>query len=280
MERVGERKDFSRTKILVLLAVLVMFAGFGGYYLLMKRFEDGYCDKTKVKLLSLTHAAETYKLNNGEFPPSIEAFTEPQPNGFPPLASRDEITDRWSNLFGYDPDGPHNDGHKPDIWVNGPNGPIGNWPGSRSSTDVTLISADDLATVVALVVVAGLGCYCLVRRREESKLIAAKITVLDLAKLAETCKRHNGRFASGTEAVAAVQPDGFATEAQGEVFDPSGRPVDREPAGERNNRLFPDVSFNGPNGPTGFAPREILFVVGVLGILAWLGWCFLTQRYE
>jgi general secretion pathway protein G len=125
--RKAVRSGFTLMEILVVVAIIVVLAGVGGYYLLPR--VDEAKEKTALSQVKgpLTMAAESYKLNNDSYPPSLEALTQAQPNGGQPLLERDALLDPWSKPYRYDAAGTNNGGLKPDIWADGPNGPIGNW---------------------------------------------------------------------------------------------------------------------------------------------------------
>src|SRR5262249_53148780 len=127
---VRRRGGFTLLEILVVVAIIVVLAGIGGYYLL-PRVDESKEKAAKAQLQILTTAASTYKLNNGDYPPSLEALAEQQPNGGAPILEPDALRDPFGNAYGYDPSGARNRGLKPDIWVNRPTGQIGNWPGGR-----------------------------------------------------------------------------------------------------------------------------------------------------
>jgi uncharacterized protein (TIGR03067 family) len=82
-------------------------------------------DLAQTKLL--TEACETYALNNGDLPPNLEALTKPDPAGRRPYIEASALKPKVGGAFNYDPKGPKNGGLRPDIWVKGPNGDIGNW---------------------------------------------------------------------------------------------------------------------------------------------------------
>jgi hypothetical protein len=47
----------------------------------------------------------------------------------PAINSADALIDPWGRPYNYDPNGPRNNGNKPDIWAVAPDGAlIGNWP--------------------------------------------------------------------------------------------------------------------------------------------------------
>jgi general secretion pathway protein G len=128
--RAIRRSAFTLLEILVVVAIIVVLAGVGGTYLL-QRADEAKEGTAKGQIKTLTDAAQTYKLNNGDYPASLEAMTQAQPNGGSPLIEADQLRDPFNQPFGYDPSGSHNGGMKPDIWCNRPGRQIGNWSGSR-----------------------------------------------------------------------------------------------------------------------------------------------------
>ena len=125
------RGAFTLVELLVVLAILVVLVGVGGYYLLPR------VDESKEKAAgaqakgTLTPACQTYKLNNGEYPPTLEVLGQTQPNGYAPLVSADALMDPWGQPYHYDASGPRNGGMQPDIWAEHGGKQLGNWPTQR-----------------------------------------------------------------------------------------------------------------------------------------------------
>jgi type II secretory pathway pseudopilin PulG len=96
--------------------------------------KDDPQDEAKIKLAktqirTLTQAAETYRLNNGDWPPNLKVLTEKQPNGGAALLEVKALTDPWKKAYQYDEAGNKNKGLRPDIWTETPDKKIiGNWP--------------------------------------------------------------------------------------------------------------------------------------------------------
>jgi general secretion pathway protein G len=128
--RAAARSAFTLLEILVVVAIIVVLAGVGGYYLL-PQVDAAKIGTAKSQLKMLTSACDTYKLNNNDYPASLAALAAPQPNGLPPIVEVDAIKDPWGLPYGYDPSGSRNGGLHADIWVQRPGGQIGNWPGQR-----------------------------------------------------------------------------------------------------------------------------------------------------
>jgi general secretion pathway protein G len=126
----ARRSAFTLLEILVVVAIIVVLAGVGGYYLL-PRVDEARLGTAKGQLRMLTEACDQYNMNNGSFPPSLQALAQQQPNGGLPLVQVDALKDPWGQPYGYDASGQRNGGMHADIWVQRPAGQVGNWPGQR-----------------------------------------------------------------------------------------------------------------------------------------------------
>jgi general secretion pathway protein G len=128
--RAAARSAFTLLEILVVVAIIVVLAGVGGMYLLPR--VDEAKEKTAISQIKmLTEAANAYKLNNGDFPASLDALAQQQPGGGAPLVQADALRDPFGQPYGYDPSGSHNSGMQPDVWCNRPGKQIGNWSGGH-----------------------------------------------------------------------------------------------------------------------------------------------------
>ena len=113
--------------ILVVVAIIVMLAGVGGYYLI-QQYEQSKISRAKIDAEGLSAQVETYKLNNGDYPGNIQALAQPQPNGGPAMVPPDKINDPWGKPYQVDPNGQHNGGNKADVFTTSPKGQlIGNF---------------------------------------------------------------------------------------------------------------------------------------------------------
>jgi prepilin-type N-terminal cleavage/methylation domain-containing protein len=121
------RAGYTLMEMLVVVAIIVVLAGIGGYYLLPKldeAKEDADLAQSKV----LTQACENYKVDKDTWPSSLQELTQPRANGNPPYVEPAALQTKCvPGEFAYDASGGHHNGLKPDIWVNGPHGQIGNW---------------------------------------------------------------------------------------------------------------------------------------------------------
>jgi len=117
------RSAFTLLEVLVVVAIIVMLAGVGGYYLL-QQYEDAKVSLAKVNCNNLSTQVEAYKLNNGNYPNSIEQLTQPQPNGSSAIVPPDKIRDPWGKVYRIDPSGPKNGGNKADVFTTTPKGII------------------------------------------------------------------------------------------------------------------------------------------------------------
>jgi general secretion pathway protein G len=121
------RTAFTLLEVLVVVAIIVMLAGVGGYYL-MARYEEAKVQRARIDVNTLSDAVETYRLNNGDFPASIDMLAQMQPNGGMPLIPPDKVMDPWGQMYQIDPTGANNNGLKADVFTTTPQGiVIGNF---------------------------------------------------------------------------------------------------------------------------------------------------------
>jgi len=99
------RVAFTLLEVLVVVAIIVMLAGVGGYYLLA-RYEEAKVSKAKIDCKGLAEQVEMFKLNNDQPPGSIQALTQAQPNGGEPLVPPEKVNDPWGKPYQIDASGP------------------------------------------------------------------------------------------------------------------------------------------------------------------------------
>jgi general secretion pathway protein G len=125
------RRAFTLMEMLVVVAIIVMLAGIGGYYF-MQSYEEAKRSAAKAQTKVLTEACEAYRISHGTNPPSLQALLQGDDEGGPYLKSADALIDPWKGQYMYNAQGPNNAGRQPDIWANAPNGTqVGNWSGSK-----------------------------------------------------------------------------------------------------------------------------------------------------
>jgi len=121
------RTAFTLLEVLVVVAIIVMLAGVGGYYLL-QRYEDSKVSKAKIDCEGLSTQVELYKTYNNQYPTNIEQLSQPQPNGGSAMVPLDKTKDPWGKAYKIDPNGPKNGGNKADVFTTTPKGvTVGNF---------------------------------------------------------------------------------------------------------------------------------------------------------
>lgn len=126
-KRRGAREAFTLMEMLVVVAILVVLAGVGGYYYL-RHIDESKVTAAKLQVKTLTDAVDAYKVKHGEYPASLVVLTERDSDGSLPYVEPDALKTPFGQQYGYDPSGPNNSGIRPDIWADTPQGRVGNWP--------------------------------------------------------------------------------------------------------------------------------------------------------
>jgi general secretion pathway protein G len=127
--RVMARRAFTLMEMLVVVSIIVVLAGMGGYYFL-RAADDAKKNTARVQVkTTLSNACEEYYLKNSSWPPDLQSLlVQDQNGGGPYLKSQDAIIDPWGKQYQYSAQGANNGGRQPDIWTDGPGGvQIGNW---------------------------------------------------------------------------------------------------------------------------------------------------------
>jgi general secretion pathway protein G len=127
--RAVRRHAFTLMEMLVVVAIIVMLAGLGGYYYI-KQLDQAKRSTAKNQVkTTLTTAVESYYIDhNSNYPASLDVLLVGDDQGYGPyLKTADALRDPWGNPYHYDPNGPNNAGRQPDIWSDSPQGQIGNW---------------------------------------------------------------------------------------------------------------------------------------------------------
>lgn len=131
--RRAARSAFTLMEVLVVVAIIAILAGTGTVIYLR------YIDETNVKMaragvLTLGKVVDTYKLNAGRYPASLDELVQPTADGNKPYVEPNALVDPWGHPYQYAAEGHRNAAYgRPDIWSLGPragdnNGIIGNWP--------------------------------------------------------------------------------------------------------------------------------------------------------
>jgi general secretion pathway protein G len=93
------RQGFTLLEVLVVVAIIVMLAGVGSFYV-YQRFEEAKVSRAKMDVRKLAGLVNTFRLNNNdEIPGNLQVLTQQQPSGGDPLALPDEVMDPWSKPY-------------------------------------------------------------------------------------------------------------------------------------------------------------------------------------
>lgn len=125
------RSGFSLMEIMVVVAIIMILIG-GGTVYYMNYKEQALATKAKTGVRTLETAVLGYQMRHNDLPSDLHVLLQPDPDTGKPYCDGEVLMSPWSDRpYQYNPQGPNNNGLKPDIWVDSPNGKrIGNWPGA------------------------------------------------------------------------------------------------------------------------------------------------------
>jgi hypothetical protein len=106
--------------LLIVGAIIVLLAGWVGY-MLLEHYDVGHESRARVDCAILSAQVETWKINNGQYPTSIEQLAQQQPNGAA-LVKPEMVIDPWGKRYQIDPTGQHNGGLRADVFTTTPRG--------------------------------------------------------------------------------------------------------------------------------------------------------------
>jgi general secretion pathway protein G len=97
------RSAFTLLEILIVVAIIVVVAGIGGYYL-FGSLEKGKIDAAKAQLKVIATACDEYRLSWGYPPQSLQVLLQGDPHrgGAPYFGDEKPITDPWGNIYLYE----------------------------------------------------------------------------------------------------------------------------------------------------------------------------------
>jgi general secretion pathway protein G len=94
------RHGFTLLEVLVVVSIIVMLAGIGGY-MLFQRYEEANIRAAKAKAQGVADAVFTYRLNNKTMPNSVEDLLTPQGDNATALLPREAIYDPWGKPYSF-----------------------------------------------------------------------------------------------------------------------------------------------------------------------------------
>jgi len=99
----ARRSAFTLLEILIVVAIIVVVAGIGGYYL-FGALESGKIKASQAQMQIVEQALEAYRLNNSEPPQNLEVLllADPANGNYPYLKEPKHIRDSWGNVFNYE----------------------------------------------------------------------------------------------------------------------------------------------------------------------------------
>ncbi|MBI1917870.1 MAG: type II secretion system protein GspG [Planctomycetes bacterium] len=121
------RRAFTLMEMLIVVAIIVILAGVGTFYIL-PQFGKAKEDTARIKAYNVAKALTAfYKDHDGNWPGSIEALTVKDEYGGPYIGA-EGLTDPWGKTYQIDISGQNHNGAEPDVFTTSPDGKVlGNW---------------------------------------------------------------------------------------------------------------------------------------------------------
>jgi general secretion pathway protein G len=118
------RAAFTLMEMLVVVAIIVMLAGLStwGY---MRYLETAKASKAKMDCSHISQAVESYNIETGSYPNTLQELTQPQGTK-PAYLSEKDLLDPWNRPYSYDPNAKNALG-KPKIFTTSSGVEINNW---------------------------------------------------------------------------------------------------------------------------------------------------------
>jgi general secretion pathway protein G len=131
VRRLARRIAFTLVEMMIVVAIIVLLAGVGTYYM-AGSIDEGNKAKAAADVKSITDAATAYKAqHSGNWPPSIQDLYTRAATGYGPyLKNAEDQISPWGQPYQYDPSGPNNQGLQPDVSAQittGTGGRVVNW---------------------------------------------------------------------------------------------------------------------------------------------------------
>jgi general secretion pathway protein G len=93
------RRAFTLLEVLVVVAIIVMLAGLGGY-LIIQRYDQARGDAARIKAKDIANKVEAYYIKMGDYPANgLADLIVPFPDGTEPLCTEDAIKDPWNQVY-------------------------------------------------------------------------------------------------------------------------------------------------------------------------------------
>jgi general secretion pathway protein G len=125
LARSAARRAFTLMEMLIVVAIVVVLAGVGTFYLL-PQLEKSKEDAAHLRAKEIEKALTAYFTDRGTYPGTLMELAKPSDGGKAYLPE-EALIDPWGNAFTFDPAGQHFDGNRPDVWTEHGGVTIGNW---------------------------------------------------------------------------------------------------------------------------------------------------------
>jgi len=112
------RAAFTLMEMMVVVAIIIILIGIS-VPLVINYWNNSKIDATKAKIQAIQNAAQTYQMNNGQWP-TTDQLINVDPSGRQPVIRQTDVIDSWGQPIVIDPN--QGDMTRPKIYSPGPPG--------------------------------------------------------------------------------------------------------------------------------------------------------------
>ena len=158
-QRPNRRSAFTLMEIIVVVAIILILAG-AGIFVYTGVLADTRVNRAKMDVHSIEQAVQTYKVNNGYYPQTLQELTQRQPNNSAALLKPHAIINPWNQPYHFDAGLLHPETGAPLVWSDGepgdPDGKITSWQEELKRSFWEKVDVPALWLALVAIIVTGL----------------------------------------------------------------------------------------------------------------------------
>src|SRR4051794_8258838 len=112
LTRRATRRAFTLMEMLIVVAIIVILAGVGTFYIL-PQFTKAKEDTARIRAYNVSKAMQAYYKDHDTWPGDLSALPQKDDQGNGPYMGADGLLDPWGKQYQVDTSGQHHNGAEP-----------------------------------------------------------------------------------------------------------------------------------------------------------------------